>query len=104
MAVGCDNIFDLWSPFGNGDLIERVSRLAESSKWTDEWELAQSLNYITDRQAVITKEEGRSEWLKPGDEANLILVPAESTAEMVARRVKPVLTLFKGEVTFEGVK
>lgn len=104
VAVGCDNIFDLWSPFGNGDLIERISRLAESSKWTDEWELAQSLNYITDRQAAITKEEGRSEWLKPGDEANLILVPAESTAEMVARRVKPVLTLFKGKATFEEAK
>ncbi|MEK4566895.1 amidohydrolase family protein [Alkalihalobacillus sp. FSL R5-0424] len=104
VAVGCDNIFDLWSPFGNGDLIERVSRLAESSKWTDEWELAQSLNYITDRRAAIARENGRSEWLKPGLEANLILVPAESTAEMVARRVKPEMTLFQGEVTFKRSK
>ncbi|WYP26500.1 amidohydrolase [Alkalihalobacillus sp. FSL W8-0930] len=104
VAVGCDNIFDLWSPFGNGDLIERVSRLAESSKWTDEWELAQSLNYITDRRAAIEKKDGRTEWLKPGAEANLILVPAESTAEMVARRVKPEMTLFKGEVTFNRSK
>jgi len=23
VAVGCDNIFDVWSPFGNGDVLER---------------------------------------------------------------------------------
>ena len=98
VLVGCDNIFDLWSPFGNGDLIERVSRLAEASRWSDEWELAQSLNYITCPKACLTKE-GRPEWLKKGDEASFILVPAESSAELVARRIRPEMTVFKGQIT-----
>lgn len=33
VAIGCDNIFDVWSPFGNGDLLERAGRLAKSSGW-----------------------------------------------------------------------
>ncbi|MDQ0209079.1 amidohydrolase [Alkalicoccobacillus murimartini] len=97
VSVGCDNIFDLWSPFGNGDLIERVSRLAEASRWSDEWELAQSLNYITRRKASITKA-GRQEWLIKGEEASFILVHAESSAEVVARRIKPEKTVFKGRM------
>ncbi|MDF2835787.1 MAG: Amidohydrolase 3 [Paenibacillus sp.] len=31
--VGCDNILDAWSPFGNGDLLARGSRLAEKEGW-----------------------------------------------------------------------
>ncbi|WP_353625583.1 hypothetical protein [Bacillus sp. JCM 19041] len=98
VSVGCDNIFDLWSPFGNGDLIERVSRLAEASRWSDEWELAQSLNYITHCKAALTKE-GRPQWLRKGDEANFILTQADSSAEVVARRIKPELIIFKGKIT-----
>ncbi|WP_078393226.1 amidohydrolase [Shouchella patagoniensis] len=98
VSVGCDNIFDLWSPFGNGDLIERVSRLAEASRWSDEWELAQSLNYITQGKAAITKE-GRVQWLREDEEANFILAKADSTAEVVARRIKPEMTIFKGKIT-----
>lgn len=98
VSVGCDNIFDLWSPFGNGDLIERVSRLAEASRWSDEWELAQSLNYITNRKASITKD-GRTHWLKKGEAANFILVQADSSAEVVARRIKPEMTIYKGKLS-----
>lgn len=47
VAIGCDNIFDVWSPFGNGDLLERAGRLAKSSGWGDERSLAQTLQFIT---------------------------------------------------------
>ncbi|MDQ7862582.1 amidohydrolase family protein [Peribacillus frigoritolerans] len=47
VSVGNDNIFDVWSPLGNGDILERAGRLAERFKWIDEVSLSRTLGYIT---------------------------------------------------------
>lgn len=98
VAVGCDNIFDVWSPFGNGDILERVGRLAEISHWVDERSLSQALYYITGGKTPLNQE-GKQVWPKVGDEANLVLVEASCSAEAVARRSKRVATIFNGEMT-----
>ncbi|AMX01026.1 amidohydrolase [Rummeliibacillus stabekisii] len=98
VAVGCDNIFDVWSPFGNGDILERVGRLAEISHWVDERSLSQALYYITGGKTPLNQE-GKQVWPKVGDEANLVLVEASCSAEAVARRSKRVATFFNGEMT-----
>lgn len=102
VAVGCDNVFDKWSPFGNGDLLEKVERLAEISNWTDEQSLAQSLGFITNGLTPLD-EAGHQEWPKVGDEANLVLVEANCSAEVVARRARRRLTMFKGNITWESL-
>ncbi|CDQ40888.1 MULTISPECIES: amidohydrolase [Virgibacillus] len=96
VAVGCDNIFDVWSPFGNGDILERASRLAEISKWVDERSLAQTLSFITGGVTPLNRE-GQQVWPKVGDEASLVLVDASCSAEAIARRAKRKATVFKGE-------
>lgn len=54
--VGSDNILDSWSPFGNGDMLARGSRLAELSGWiTDEGLLGA---YPLISQAPLVPEEG----------------------------------------------
>lgn len=98
VAVGCDNIFDVWSPFGNGDILERVGRLAEIAHWVDERSLSQALYYITGGKTPVNQE-GKQVWPKVGDEANLVLVEASCSAEAVARRSKRVATIFNGEMT-----
>ncbi|KGR81977.1 deaminase [Lysinibacillus odysseyi 34hs-1 = NBRC 100172] len=98
VAVGCDNIFDVWSPFGNGDILERVGRLAEISHWVDERSLSQALYYITGGKTTLDQE-GRQVWPKIGDEANLVLVEASCSAEAVARRSRRAATIFNGELT-----
>ncbi len=97
VAVGCDNIFDVWSPFGNGDILENVGRLAEISGWVDERSLAQALSYITDGKTPLNYE-GEQVWPKVGDEANIVLVDASCSAEAVARRAKRVATMFRGQL------
>lgn len=97
VAVGCDNIFDVWSPFGNGDILENVGRLAEISGWVDERSLAQALSYITDGKTPLNYE-GEQVWPKVGDEANIVLVEASCSAEAVARRAKRVATMFRGQL------
>lgn len=97
-AIGCDNIFDVWSPFGNGDILERAGRLAEASGWVDERALAQTLSYITGGKTPLSYE-GEKLWPKAGDEANIVLVNASCSADAVARRAERVATIFKGKMT-----
>ncbi|MDI4643531.1 amidohydrolase family protein [Cohnella hashimotonis] len=47
VGVGCDNILDAWSPFGNGDLLARGSRLAEKLRWRTNQELLLAYPLIT---------------------------------------------------------
>ncbi|MEN1936191.1 amidohydrolase [Paenibacillus sp. 102] len=97
IAVGCDNIFDVWSPFGNGDILERASRLAEISKWVDERSLAQTLGFITGGKTPLNHE-GKQVWPQVGDDANIVFVKASCSAEAIARRAKRVATMFKGKI------
>ncbi|WP_028390681.1 amidohydrolase [Bacillus cihuensis] len=97
VAVGCDNIFDVWSPFGNGDVLERAGRLAEISRWADERSLAQTLQFITDGKIPLNSE-GNQVWPQIGDEASIVFVEASCSAEAVARRSNRVATMFKGEI------
>ncbi len=103
VAVGCDNIFDVWSPFGNGDILERVGRLAEVSSWRDERSLSQALHYITGGKTPLNYE-GKQMWPEVGDDANLVLVAASCSAEAVARRAKRVATMFKGEIVASSLE
>lgn len=97
VAVCCDNIFDVWSPFGNGDILERAGRLAEVSGWVDERTLSQTLSFITDGKTPLDPE-GNQAWPRVGDEASIVFVEASCSAEAVARRSKRVATMYKGEI------
>ncbi|MCJ8009840.1 amidohydrolase [Lederbergia wuyishanensis] len=97
VAVGCDNIFDVWSPFGNGDILERASRLAEISGWVDEKSLAKTLRFITGGKSPLN-DEGKQVWPQIGDEASMVFVQASSSAETIARRAERVATMFKGKI------
>ncbi|MGG4342206.1 amidohydrolase [Paenibacillus lautus] len=95
--VGCDNIFDVWSPFGNGDVLERAGRLAEISGWVDERALAQTLQYITGGTTPLNHD-GEQVWPQVGDVASMVFVEASCSAEAVARRSKRVATMFQGNI------
>lgn len=96
VAIGCDNIFDVWSPFGNGDLLERAGRLAKSSGWGDERSLAQTLPFITGGKTPLNQA-GEQTWPKVGDNANMVFVEASCSAEAIARRSLRKATIFNGK-------
>ncbi len=101
VAIGCDNIFDVWSPFGNGDLLERAGRLANSSGWRDEYSLAQTLQFITGGKTPLNQA-GEQIWPKVGDSANLVLVDASCAAEAIARKGQRKATIFNGKMVFSS--
>lgn len=97
LAVGCDNIYDSWSPFGTGDILERAGRLAERFGRVTEQKLAETLGFITGGITPLDKE-GKRVWPAAGDEANLVLVDASCSAEAVARRAVRKAVLFRGRI------
>lgn len=97
VAVGCDNIFDVWSPFGNGDILERAGRLAEISGWGNERSLAQTLQFITGGKTPLDSD-GKQVWPQVGDEASIVVVEASCSAEAIARRSRRLATMFKGDI------
>lgn len=97
VAVGNDNIFDTWSPLGNGDVLERLGRLIEKYRWTDELSLSQSIKYITGGITPLNKE-GDQVWPKVGDRADMVLLEASCSAEAVARRSKRKAVFYKGNL------
>lgn len=85
VKLGTDSLTDHWSPFGNGDLLEKVGRFAELYGRVDEISLSQSLGFITGGITPLDQK-GEQVWPKVGDEASFILVHASCSAEAVARR------------------
>ena len=90
-----DNINDHWSPFGTGDLIQRVSRAAEIFSMCDEVSLSEALGLVSNGITPLDKE-GKQVWPKVGDKANILFVKAESSAHLVARVCPERVILFKG--------
>ncbi|BFT69585.1 amidohydrolase [Paenibacillus sp. P36] len=103
VAAGCDNIFDTWQPFGNGDILERAGRLAERFRWIDEYSLSQSLGFITGGKTPLDRD-GKRAWPNVGDEASVVLVEATSTAEAVARRAERKAVFYRGTLVAGGLQ
>ncbi|CQR47156.1 N-isopropylammelide isopropyl amidohydrolase [Paraliobacillus sp. PM-2] len=97
VMIGNDNIFDSWWPTGNGDILERVGRLIEKYRWTNEFALSQALRYITGGITSLDQD-GNQAWPKPGVKANMILVDASCSAETIARRSERKVVFYKGNI------
>ncbi|MED1948368.1 MULTISPECIES: amidohydrolase family protein [Brevibacillus] len=97
VSLGDDSITDHWSPFGQGDSLEKAGRLAERFRMQDERSLSQALGFITGGKTPLDKE-GNRQWPNVGDEADIVFVHVSSAAEAVARRAKRQAVMFRGNV------
>lgn len=74
VMLGTDNILDAWSPFGNGDMLERAGRLAERFNWVEDEQLSGACRFATDKPMVP----------KAGDPADFMLLSAINPEHAVA--------------------
>ncbi|WP_116474178.1 amidohydrolase family protein [Zobellella maritima] len=92
VTAGNDGIRDTWSPYGNGDMLQRAMLMGLRYRWRQDRELAQALHAITYGGAEVMglKDYG----LAAGCQADLVLVDAKVAAEAI---VEPPLarTVFK---------
>lgn len=87
--LGNDNINDCWSPFGSGDILDKLNRYAEIFDLTDQRSLTESLPLITGCPVF--------DWLKVGAPANFTLVACSCSAEFVARKVPVTASFYQGQ-------
>lgn len=81
---GSDNIRDAWSPFGNGDLIERAAIVCDRQDFRADADLALAFDLVTKHAAAATGLGGGG--LAIGERADFLLTDAGAIAEAVASR------------------
>ncbi|MCO6188649.1 amidohydrolase family protein [Rhizobium sp. L1K21] len=88
---GSDNIRDAWSPFGNGDLLERAGTVCDRQDYRSDEDLALAFSLVTEMSSQVM---GREGGLVVGAPADFVLLPVGSIAEAVAERPRQ-RTVFK---------
>ncbi|MBP1963558.1 amidohydrolase [Paenibacillus aceris] len=97
VKLATDSLTDHWSPFGNGDQLEKAGRFAELYGYSDEKSLSQSLGFITGGITPLDHQ-GEQVWPKAGDDASFVLLHASCSAEAVARRSERQAVWYKGRL------
>jgi cytosine/adenosine deaminase-related metal-dependent hydrolase len=93
---GSDNIRDAWSPFGNGDMLERAMLIGYRANFRHDHELGLAYDMVTTAAARVL---GLSDYgLKVGGPADMVVVNASSIAEAVATRPRRKMVIKAGRV------
>jgi cytosine deaminase len=97
--AGSDNIRDCWSPYGNGDMLDRAAIIAERHRMFTDGELEEAFA-LTTRDADKALGFPRRE-VRAGAVADLVVVPAASIADAVVDRPPRTLVLRAGRIAAE---
>ncbi len=91
---GSDNIRDAWSPFGNGDMLERAMLIGYRANFRHDEELALAFDMVTAAGARVL---GLDDYgFKIGGPADFVTVEATTLAEAVATRKRRSLVVKSG--------
>ena len=93
---GSDNIRDAWSPFGNGDMLERAMMIGYRANFRHDEELALAFDMVTAAAARVL---GIMPYgIAVGGPADFVVVEAGSLAEAVAARPRRKLVIKAGRI------
>jgi len=93
---GSDNIRDAWSPFGNGDMLERAMLVGYRANFRHDDELRLAYEMVTDTpaRALGIKDYG----IKVGGPADFVAIEAGTLAEAIAARPRRKWVMKAGRV------
>jgi len=93
---GSDNIRDAWSPFGNGDMLQRAMMIAYRANFRHDEELALAFDMVTAAAARVL---GLASYgIAAGAPADFVVVEAGSLAEAVASYPRRKLVIKAGRI------
>ncbi|MDP3418907.1 amidohydrolase [Falsiroseomonas sp.] len=95
--VGSDNIRDAWSPYGNGDMLERARLVGYRAALLSDAELRLGLDLVTSAPAKVLGLPDPT--LAEGAAADLVLVDAAHVPEAVAAAPPRALVVKAGRIT-----
>jgi cytosine/creatinine deaminase len=94
-----DNIQDMWSPWGNGDQLERAMQLAYRNNYRADAPLQRCFTMITENPARLLKLHGHGlDAIKVGMPANLTAVRAEDVESAILQRPARLFTIKAGRI------
>jgi cytosine/creatinine deaminase len=97
--AGSDNIRDCWSPYGNGDMLDRAAIIAQRHEMFTDPELEAAFALATREADKALGDPRRG--LDPGSVADLVAVEAASIADAVVDRPPRSLVMRGGRVVAE---
>ena len=97
--AGSDNIRDCWSPYGNGDMLDRAAIIAQRHEMYTNRELADAFALATSEADKALGDPQRG--LRVGAVADLVAVEASSVADAVVDRPPRSLVLRAGRIAAE---
>jgi cytosine/creatinine deaminase len=99
LFAGSDNIRDCWSPYGNGDMLDRAAIIAERHALYTDRELEDAFALTTSEGDKALG--GPRRELRAGARADLVVVEAASVADAVVDRPPRMLVLRAGRFAAE---
>ncbi|NMR29102.1 amidohydrolase [Crystallibacter degradans] len=96
LGCGSDGIRDLWSPYGNGDMLERAMFVAYRNDLRRDEDIELALGAATYNGARILGLEAYG--LEVGCAADMVLVPARNLAEAVVAHPQRALVVKNGRI------
>lgn len=84
VLMGNDNIQDYWSTLGTGNILQKTNLMAELYGWETEFDLSRTLGFAT-KNILPLDNNGKMQWPKKGDAAEIVLINASCSAEAVSR-------------------
>jgi cytosine deaminase len=100
LGLGTDGIRDLWSPYGDGDMLRIALNFAQIQGLRHDEEIASALRLITADSARFV---GRDQHdLAPGSRGDVVLVDAENLPDALLRAPRRELVVAGGRVVAEA--
>ena len=100
LFAGSDNIRDCWSPYGNGDMLDRAAIIAERHAMFTDRELEHAFALATSEADKALG--GPRRGIRAGAVADLVVVAAASVADAVIDRPPRSLVLRAGRIAAEN--
>lgn len=97
VSMGCDDIMEPFYPLGVGDMLDVLNMGIHVSHLTGYQQIQDSLDLITNNGARTLNRED-SYGIKEGKPANLLIVPADDTYDLIRRHAKPEFSIRNGNV------
>ncbi|EFI84200.1 amidohydrolase family protein [Listeria grayi] len=94
--IGCDNVYDSWSAYGDGNIQEKLARYGELFGIKTLEGMTASLGLVTNGITTLNPA-GEPAWPFEGAEATFLFTKANSSAEFVARQTSVTHSYYQGE-------
>lgn len=102
VVCGTDSVIDWWDSFGNCDMLQKANEIARIDYSSTEYEINRTLGYATGFVTPLN-DKGEQVWPKAGDDASFNLVPANCSAEAVARLSNRNAVFHKGKLAYGAI-